>query len=47
MAAQNADDDDLKRQQPGGALNPKVLTGIGAVLILAAIVILIVVLTKT
>lgn len=39
--------DDLERQQPGGGLNPKVLVGIGAVLIVAAIVILIVVLTKT
>ncbi len=47
MAGQNADDEDLKRQQPGGALNPKLLVGIGAVLIVAAIIILIIVLTKT
>ena len=50
MAAQdapNAGDDDLKRQQPGGGLNAKVLVAIGAVLIVAAIVIFIVVLTKT
>lgn len=50
MAAQdagNADGDDLARQQPGGGLNPKILLGIGAVLIVAAIVILIIVLTKT
>ena len=43
---QNADDE-LERQQPGGGLNAKVLVGIGVVLIIAAIIILVVVLTKT
>ncbi len=47
MAAQKADDEDLERQQPGGGINSKVLVGVGAFLILAAIIILIVVLTKT
>ncbi len=39
--------DDLEHQQPGGGLPPRLLVGIGAVLIVAAIVILIVVLSKT
>lgn len=41
------ENDELQRQQPGGGIHPKVLVAIGAVLILAAIVILIVVLNKT
>lgn len=41
------EDGELQRQQPGGGIHPKVLVGVGAVLILAAIIILIVVLTKT
>ncbi len=40
-------DRDLERMQPGGALNPKLLVGIGVVAVIAAVVILIIVLSKT
>ncbi len=43
----DARDHELERQQPLGGINPKVLLGIGAVLVIAAIVILVIVLTKT
>lgn len=45
--AESSENDELRRQQPLGGINPKMLLGIGAVLIIVAIVILIVVLTKT
>jgi hypothetical protein len=38
---------ELERQQPGGSLGPRTLVMIGATVIIAAIVILIVVLTRT
>lgn len=42
-----SDNDEIERQQPLGGINAKVLIGFGAVLVIAAIVILIFVLTKT
>jgi hypothetical protein len=38
---------DLERQQPGGSLGPRTLVIIGAAVIIAGIVILIIVLTRT